>query len=184
MIVSKEFQSTHPRRVRLESTRNSYSISCYFNPHTREGCDLQELISLDGGLIDFNPHTREGCDHLSKIPLYKLKRISIHTPAKGATLLWTSRPGRYANFNPHTREGCDSSVDFKTWEICKFQSTHPRRVRPKLRSLPLRARLISIHTLAKGATLFWVLVPPGEHTFQSTHPRRVRRFEMTNQDMI
>ena len=56
-----------------------------FNPHTREGCD--DVYDRDTyGLYDFNPHTREGCDlniH-KRDPLFSL--ISIHTPAKGATI--------------------------------------------------------------------------------------------------
>ena len=35
--------------------------SCYFNPHTREGCDLS-AYGVSIVVCDFNPHTREGCD--------------------------------------------------------------------------------------------------------------------------
>jgi len=34
----------------------------YFNPHTREGCDLLTSGVKMGVSFDFNPHTREGCD--------------------------------------------------------------------------------------------------------------------------
>ena len=57
----------------------------YFNPRTREGCDLAPLRFI-ANPNDFNPRTREGCD-----------------------LGWrpTHKGGRY--FNPRTREGCDYS---------------------------------------------------------------------------
>ncbi len=78
----------------------------YFNPRTREGCDL--LITMSSfGMLYFNPRTREGCDRMmeswkksllkfqsthprgvrrgvslsNKLNLY----ISIHAPARGAT---------------------------------------------------------------------------------------------------
>ena len=55
-----------------------------FNPHTREGCDAMSLYFL-GSHANFNPHTREGCDYVPHL-IDALGDISIHTPAKGATL--------------------------------------------------------------------------------------------------
>ena len=54
----------------------------------------------------FNPHTREGCD-LRRRFLRLFFQISIHTPVKGVTPgSLPDTPGT-TNFNPHTREGCD-----------------------------------------------------------------------------
>ena len=36
----------------------------YFNPRTREGCDLLLGLGLLFLRLDFNPRTREGCDSL------------------------------------------------------------------------------------------------------------------------
>ena len=55
---------------------------------------------------NFNPRTRVGCDDM------------IHV----------SRKSIY-NFNPRTRVGCDSITDRIGDKLCKFQSTHPCRVR-------------------------------------------------------
>ena len=55
----------------------------YFNPRTREGCDLVRR-GVDGVHRHFNPRTREGCDK----------------PMGAASKRWK-------NFNPRTREGCD-----------------------------------------------------------------------------
>ena len=34
----------------------------YFNPRTREGCDVREIQDFSMKINDFNPRTREGCD--------------------------------------------------------------------------------------------------------------------------
>ena len=55
--------------------------------------------------------------------------ISIHTPAKGVTILKLSTGTIYRNFNPHSREGSDGGGVYTFGEIA-----------------------ISIHTPAKGVT--------------------------------
>ena len=124
------FQSTHPRRVRpmlstifLQSAtisihapaKGATEIICqigarafYFNPRTREGCDPFLLI-IDFQDQYFNPRTREGCDETDDGRKY-LVRISIHAPAKGATMYGISLHNSLSYFNPRTREGCDLSV--------------------------------------------------------------------------
>ena len=78
--------------------------------------------------------------------------ISIHAPAKGATIEMVLNGDLEANFNPRTREGCDQVClnvisllqDFnpRTREGCdwKFMGKRARRM------------FISIHAPAKGAT--------------------------------
>ena len=100
--------------------------------------------------------------------------ISIHAPAKGAT----KRPTMLMT-------------------QLRFQSTHPRRVRPALvnalreafpisihapakgatieRADKMNKKYISIHAPAKGATENLGSTPEVIILFQSTHPRRVRR---------
>ena len=58
----------------------------YFNPRTREGCDLWRRLYGRCG-HDFNPRTREGCDGVILLLLGQHLRISIHAPVKGATKL-------------------------------------------------------------------------------------------------
>jgi len=80
-----------------------------FNPRTREGCDTHQFPRLMLGIRSFNPRTREGCDNLSPtlpgdklycfnprtregcdaptIFIFALSTwVSIHAPARGATL--------------------------------------------------------------------------------------------------
>ncbi len=122
-----EFQSTHPRGVRLflsiflfaytdfnPRTRvgcdgvNDYATkpSTYFNPRTRVGCDLN-----NGGKklchINFNPRTRVGCDQRKRGPSVRHHVISIHAPAWGATVALIKGITGSLDFNPRTRVGCD-----------------------------------------------------------------------------
>ena len=100
--------------------------------------------------------------------------ISIHAPAKGATISSTTRSASCIDFNPRSREGSDAIAVLNdmgikisihapakgaTLELDKlnsvykvFQSTLPRRERPDFQDLPIN--------LAQ---------------FQSTLPRRERR---------
>ena len=78
------------------------------------------------------------------------------------------------NFNPRTREGCDVTRYEKGAQGI-FQSTHPRRVRPRPCAGSPEKGQISIHAPAKGATIPAFLLMCLPRLFQSTHPRRVRR---------
>ena len=98
-----------------------------FNPRTHEGCDG---TGGDSGtvVVSFNPRTHEGCDAETE-KFSKSQIVSIHAPTRGATFI--------IKFN---------------LIIIKFQSTHPRGVRPPSHFRPLLSA-----------------------QFQSTHPRGVRR---------
>ena len=82
-----------------------FGIITYFNPRSREGSDGIQRRS-GSGYRNFNPRSREGSD-LIPDAVHKKQCISIHAPAKGATILW------------------DENLPFR-----KFQSTLPRRERP------------------------------------------------------
>ena len=103
------------------------SASSYFNPRSREGSDDNSL-SLRNSLMHFNPRSREGSD-AGRYGEYIYKGISIHAPAKGATLQ-------------------DHYDDYVTI----FQSTLPRRERRDRGRCVHHRNGISIHAPAKGAT--------------------------------
>ncbi len=98
----------------------------------------------------FNPRTRVGCDP-AHLPASRLRRISIHAPAWGAT--------------------CNSvllaSAD------ARFQSTHPRGVRQCGWRDFCGWSSISIHAPAWGATCDQPRNAKSR-AFQSTHPHGVR----------
>ena len=92
----------------------------YFNPRTREGCDLARF-SCRRLLFYFNPRTREGCDYgRERYPLFH-PLISIHAPVKGATRQSVQcAAAALFDFNPRTREGCDLSSSASGWILRHF----------------------------------------------------------------
>ena len=83
MVSSSPFQSTLPRRERLHIICIS-PCHTYFNPRSREGSDRLWYVYTDP-IQDFNPRSREGSDHFGNAYVW-IQAISIHAPAKGATL--------------------------------------------------------------------------------------------------
>ena len=121
------FQSTLPRRERLNQRLERWDTIPYFNPRSREGSD--------------------GIPTIAKI----FCKISIHAPAKGATAILIesffcdnkfqstlprrerlevfTRHTQKMHFNPRSREGSDASAN-----------------------VVINVYVISIHAPAKGAT--------------------------------
>ena len=171
----KEFQSTHPRRVRRRTRKYRLREESYFNPRTREGCDfllppsqvVPVLISIHApakgataadrpfhGLCGyFNPRTREGCDIYGCYAGVGVSDISIHAPAKGATFVFQN-PDPFIIFQSTHPRRVRPKATTMTAMMTIFQSTHPRRVRlPGDRQSDMSIT-ISIHAPAKGATGF------------------------------
>ena len=132
--------------------RSSTPVSgIYFNPRSREGSDVLHKTGISP-ICNFNPRSREGSD-ARRLPFVRLHEqfqstlprgerrcrksgtrqamgISIHAPARGATVkcLLIIRLAVY--FNPRSREGSDP-------------------IRP---SVSGKQCWISIHAPARGAT--------------------------------
>ena len=142
------FQSTHPRRVRRIQQKEMLSQK-YFNPRTREGCDVVFSFQTCREL-DFNPRTREGCDrdgasekdirqefqstHPRRVRQWNvcLKSLRLNfnpRTREGCDEIPIQQTTMGENFNPRTREGCDFYSYVFQIHILLFQSTHPRRVR-------------------------------------------------------
>ena len=79
-----------------------------FNPRSREGSDGREPTACVVG-NDFNPRSREGSDN-SGNGIYYYQAISIHAPAKGATVDSKTGVCRKDYFNPRSREGSDGCM--------------------------------------------------------------------------
>ena len=58
----------------------------YFNPRSREGSDSFSFLFFPV-VADFNPRSREGSDIFFGFSIVFIA-ISIHAPAKGATIFW------------------------------------------------------------------------------------------------
>ena len=168
----KLFQSTLPRGERRSRRQRLFEIArisihapargatvvsiltcpsnSYFNPRSREGSDVcfrvYERLS-----IYFNPRSREGSDNSVKPFVIRIDSISIHAPARGATLfrnvmqletqISIHAPARGAT----VKELCEI-----VWG--EFQSTLPRGERRVFLCHVTDNRSISIHAPARGAT--------------------------------
>ena len=120
------FQSTLPRRER----------------HKRSRGKLRRLY--------FNPRSREGSDHVRRLHQKTGNDISIHAPAKGATVV-PDADAFFRQISIHApAKGATMAVFFNRTRG-RFQSTLPRRERPSIMN-----------------------VTTGETLFQSTLPRRER----------
>ena len=58
-----------------------------FNPRSREGSDVGLAVSIGIGFFNFNPRSREGSDRCFDNLSGRIA-ISIHAPARGATVEW------------------------------------------------------------------------------------------------
>ena len=152
-LISAPFLQDFNPRSREGSDRvaiSSFVYLLYFNPRSREGSDYVGgfMITL---YSDFNPRSREGSDKILFCTFTIFFSISIHAPAKGATMsllrvsttaeFQSTLPRRerpcaatgasaHAHFNPRSREGSDTSLS----------------------SVSCLMYVISIHAPAKGAT--------------------------------
>ena len=145
------FQSTHPRGVR-RFVGSASDTRLHISIHAPARGATHRKICIDAPDENFNPRTREGCDMIYLTPsnprcqfqsthprgvrphpfdTQKLvARISIHAPARGATVIGV-------------QQACGGT----------FQSTHPRGVRPPTHAIRNLLPAISIHAPARGATL-------------------------------
>ena len=126
-----------------------------FNPRSREGSDLR-LAFLSSRLTPrFNPRSREGSDTHDAMILGPFC-VSIHAPARGATVLAGRGARPIRRFNPRSREGSDLLKKLHAIADAQFQSTLPRGERPCGPGTQRHAQSVSIHAPARGATT----IPP------------------------
>ena len=100
------FQSTHPHGVRPAEVRDLLLDHLHFNPRTRTGCDARGSGSWirDIAFQSTHPH---GVRHMLVHCTDAAPGISIHAPARGATVYPQVIARQSLDFNPRTRTGCD-----------------------------------------------------------------------------
>ena len=175
-VVSKQGGGDFNPRPREGSDNgfSSYStIFSYFNPRPREGSDKAmpslfprlilfqstpprgERPTLDMALREievFQSTPPRGERHHRHRTQNRILSISIHAPARGATIQNTRNPIKFRNFNPRPREGSDPPriIGSSFW-----RNFNPR---PREGSDPCyylffcNCAHISIHAPARGAT--------------------------------
>ncbi len=144
------FQSTHPRGVRHPIIRSSRA-AISFNPRTREGCDRSSISSRHNARVSIHAPAR-GATLLEQLDDF-LAVVSIHAPARGATQ-GAKKHLRARRFQSTHPRGVRQPKSKNSKRLSAFQSTHPRGVRPE-RPEPVTKLLVSIHAPARGATLHY-----------------------------
>ena len=123
-------------------------------------------------LYHFNPRSREGSDTNPQNKA-QTQAISIHAPAKGATLLWLALALAAAISIHAPAKGATISSLFAVRSAI-FQSTLPRRERPISSALQTSAATFQ-STLPRRERQGVLLGALQCRSFQSTLPRRERR---------
>ena len=151
VYCSFSFQSTLPRRERRVERWRYLLLAAYFNPRSREGSDVDQLIYVD-----------------------QILSISIHAPAKGATAcIWRLTGGRLY-FNPRSREGSDHLLPPCYQTAGDFNPRSREGSDGSGCCKKVFPDVISIHAPAKGATMDTRAKQALMEQFQSTLPRRER----------
>ncbi len=146
----KLFQSTLPQGERLH-LHNFYQLPHYFNPRSRKGSDERRR-------------------NKDLVQMY----ISIHAPARGATLspVLVRAKDIFQSTLPQGERREFLEVP-EGGEL--FQSTLPQGERPRINHSNLCYMIISIHAPARGATRILHLRYLLFYLFQSTLPQGERR---------
>ena len=139
------FQSTLPRRERRSAQVFIVGVQRNFNPRSREGSDVCTLVSMvvaksfqstlprrerhitsaaAAGLAHFNPRSREGSD-VAPVVHGRWVFISIHAPAKGATLPpYHEHPRQAISIHAPVKGATPRAASAQTL-LAEFQSTLP-----------------------------------------------------------
>ena len=106
LYIVYQFQSTHPRGVRPAARRVSAGLAS-ISIHAPARGATWTFICRTAMPLYFNPRTREGCDVVElQHDVRDLKFQSTHP--RGVRLLAVGLPTAIvSDFNPRTREGCD-----------------------------------------------------------------------------
>ncbi len=126
-VMRFKFQSTHPRGVRLNVTNKQDTIGLFQSTHPRGVRPL--LSNLRGSWKYFNPRTHVGCD------CWELSGAS-----------------RHSDFNPRTHVGCDTDSK-QRYDVPPISIHAPTWGATQERQGLDNAAFISIHAPTWGATL-------------------------------
>ena len=168
------FQSTPPREGRLFALHRFKHLRNSFNPRPRARGDTKLLWLINVKLMFQSTPPREGRQP-SLSNSGKAKSVSIHAPARGATVDHDSWAVLKEFQSTPPREGRRDTQTTSALSIM-FQSTPPREGRRITRLKCNKIYIVSIHAPARGATHSIRLGFEG-YEFQSTPPREGRLIE-------
>ena len=165
------FQSTLPRRERLDKYRNDLQGLLFQSTLPRR--ERRHAATCAAVLAAISIHAPAKGATIVRRRLYAVIMISIHAPAKGATLSRHSAFRPSPHFNPRSREGSDLELSSGVLRCCDFNPRSREGSDVQLIRRCRAVRAISIHAPAKGATSISANVSTIS-LFQSTLPRRER----------
>ena len=123
------FQSTLPQRERRMIVPDQWTSLRHFNPRSRKGSDPRNGI-LHPASSDISIHAPAKGATINFLCCCNSAGISIHAPAKGATRSSCFGLRYISNFNPRSRKGSDRITFQTSTRYPAFQSTLPQRERP------------------------------------------------------
>ena len=127
-VHPRRFQSTRPRGAR--HGRGSLSRPPpSFNPRAREGRDGAWLAGIAYHVVSIHAPAR-GATLWQGFVESTPAEVSIHAPARGATVVSRNDGHPIHRFNPRAREGRDRADAIRR-RFRRFQSTRPRGARPQ-----------------------------------------------------
>ena len=164
------FQSTHPRRVRLQALARASTPRLFQSTHPRRVRQHRRMDAEGPRNVSIHAPTQGATiapprvaiaavafqsTHPRRVRLefpllYAIEGVSIHAPTQGATI---SRSYSVLNLlfqSTHPRRVRHFRVVPES--LAQFQSTHPRRVRRLLGGRQVRVHRVSIHAPTQGAT--------------------------------
>ena len=195
--ASLEVSIHAPARGATACHRDARRGRAGFNPRPcARGDNPSPLISTRLHLFQSTP-LREGRRKPNRIAAMPV-RVSIHAPARGATIFslrkfqhltcfnprpcargdsspYMARPAPCGSFNPRPCARGDSPTAPSPKARPSFQSTPLREGRQHFLAIPVLAELVSIHAPARGATSSSQSMSPHHCQFQSTPLREGRR---------
>ena len=148
-LLCKEFQSTHPRRVRLEEVEGVLVNETVSIHAPTKGATLT-LNSWSAFLLFQSTHPRRVRLHFIAVIIVSHWFQSTHP--RRVRLCWSSQSNYIVCFNPRTHEGCDVYYggSLGSWDDVSIHA--PTKGATSLSHNKLKNLLVSIHAPTKGAT--------------------------------
>ena len=174
MVRQKMFQSTPPRRGRLNSILHILQPLVCFNPRPRAGGDFNSIaLKHIYSIVSIHAPAQGATTGLQFNP--NLIPVSIHAPAQGATTTCPPTPCGFMEVSIHApAQGATQSHALPCCPLCGFNPRPRAGGDWTTHIFDIKVVIVSIHAPAQGATIFGNFVHLGSPLFQSTPPRRGR----------
>ena len=146
------FQSTLPARGATHDCTVDVAGIALFQSTLPRGERLASQALIQRWYECFNPRSREGSDRSSLATVTPCDSVSIHAPARGATLPTAVASSCVMRFNPRSRRG--ERPCHRTQSPVHGRCFNPRSREGSDAHLAMRvtATAVSIHAPARGAT--------------------------------